>query len=70
VSTQVKDLVTKSRDKRSYNFIFSMLKRYHYLVNPSCAMAAQGMKTLGYDFPSVAHHHHRKRAGRMAKAEK
>jgi hypothetical protein len=41
VSTQVTDLVTKPRDKRSHNFIFSMLKRYHYLVNPLCAMAAQ-----------------------------
>ena len=35
----------ESLDKRSHNFIFFMLKRYHYLVNPSCAMAAQGMKT-------------------------
>ena len=45
MSTQVTDLVTKSRDKRSHNFIFSMLKRYYYLANPLCAMAAQGMKT-------------------------
>ena len=26
-----------------------MLKRYYYLVNPSCAMAAQGMKTVYAD---------------------
>ena len=44
MSTQVTDLVTKPLDKRSHNFIFYMLKRYYYLVNPSCAMAAQGMK--------------------------
>jgi hypothetical protein len=36
---------TESLDKRSHNFIFSMLKRYYNLVNPLCAMAAQGMKT-------------------------
>ena len=44
------DLTTKSRDKRSHNFIFSMLKRYYYPVNPLCAMAAQGMKTV-YAYP-------------------
>jgi hypothetical protein len=49
VSTQVTDLVTKPLDKRSHNFIFSMLRRYYYLVNPSCAMAAQGMKTVYAD---------------------
>ena len=39
------DLATKSRDKRSHNFIFfSMSKLYFYPVNPLCAMAAQGMK--------------------------
>jgi len=36
-------------DKRSHNFIFSMLKRYYYPVNPLCAMAAQGMKTVYAD---------------------
>ena len=40
------DLVTKSRDKRSHNFLFSMLKHYYYPVNSLCAMAAQGMKTV------------------------
>ena len=35
--------------KRSHNFIFSMLRRYYYLVNPSCAMAAQGMKIVYAD---------------------
>jgi hypothetical protein len=49
VSTQVTDLVTKPLDKRSHNFIFSMLRRYYYHVNPSCAMAAQGMKTVYAD---------------------
>ena len=49
MSTQVTDLVTKPLDKRSHNFIFSMLRRYYYLVNPSCAMAAQGMKTVYAD---------------------
>jgi hypothetical protein len=46
VSMQVTDLVTKPLDKRSHNFIFFMLRRYYYHVNPSCAMAAQGMKTF------------------------
>ncbi len=39
----------QSLDKRSYNFIFYMLKRYYYPVNPLCAMAAQGMKTVYAD---------------------
>ncbi len=43
------DLVTKSRDKRSQNFIFYMLKHYYYPVNPLYAMAAQGMKTGNRD---------------------
>ena len=30
MSTQVTDLVTKPLDKRSHNFIFSMLRRYYY----------------------------------------
>ena len=39
-------IILQSLDKRSHNFIFSMLKRYYYLVNPLCAMAAQGVKTV------------------------
>jgi hypothetical protein len=38
----------ESLDKRSHNFIFFMLKRYYYPINPLCAMAAQGMKTILY----------------------
>jgi hypothetical protein len=33
----------------SHNIIFSMLKLYYYPVNPLCAMAAQGMKTVYAD---------------------
>jgi len=36
-------------DKCPHNFLFSMLKRYYYPVNPLCAMAAQGMKTVYAD---------------------
>ena len=36
-------------DKCSHNYIFSMLKHYNYPVNPMCAMAAHGMKTVYAD---------------------
>jgi hypothetical protein len=39
----------QSLDKRSHIFLFFMLKRYYYPVNPLCAMAAQGMKTVYAD---------------------
>ena len=29
--------------------LYFMLRQYYYLVNPSCAMAAQGMKTVYAD---------------------
>jgi hypothetical protein len=49
VSVSTEPHYLQSLDKRSHNFIFSMLKHYNYPVNPLCAMAAQGMKTVYAD---------------------